>query len=67
MKEKIKQIAINAKNHVKDQKFAIACGIAVGAIALQQANKGAFYEFLESKGIDPVEYYRPEALADTNS
>ncbi len=50
--------------HVKRNKVAYICGsVAVLAIALQiQANSRAFTQFLEEKGIDPLEYYNPEAL-----
>jgi hypothetical protein len=55
------------KNHVDDNKVAYAMGaVAIAAIALQQANRVAFYKFLASKGIDPEEYYCPEAYEEKN-
>ena len=55
------------KSHVADNKAAYVMGVvAVAAIALQQRNRVAFNEFLDSKGIDPEEYYCPEAYAEKN-
>lgn len=59
--DNIKVKAVRVKNHVKRNKVAYALGtVAALAIALQQSNRVAFYKFLESKGIDPMEYYFPE-------
>lgn len=66
--DKIKTYARATKNFVVTHKAAIAMGaVAVGAIALQQHNRVEFYEFLESKGIDPVEFYAPEFYEETQS
>jgi hypothetical protein len=55
------------KNHVVTNGVAYAMGaVAVSAIALQQFNRVGFNEFLASKGIDPEEYYCPEAYAEKN-
>lgn len=62
---KAKSALVKTKNHVKKNKVAYVLGaVAVVAIALQQSNNKAFYEFLESKGIDPSEYYCPEFYAE---
>jgi hypothetical protein len=68
MKDKIKVIPHRIKNHYEHNKFGYAMGaLAVAAIALQQANGRAFYAFLESKGIDPEEFYNPESWVEKNS
>lgn len=62
---KIKAIPSKIKNHLSRHKFAYAFGaIALGAVALQQRNNKSWAEFLESKGIDPNEFFNPEALAE---
>jgi hypothetical protein len=64
----IKDKAIKVKNHVVRNKVTYAVGaVAVAAIALQQSNKNAFYKFLETKGIDPQEYYYPEGFAEKSA
>lgn len=61
MKNAIKKSAIATKNHVSRNKFAYsALTVAALAIWLQQHNVREFYKFLESRGIDPMEYYCPE-------
>ena len=61
MYETVKIKAVTIKNHVKRNKAAYAMGVvATAAVALQQRNLKLFYEFLETKGIDPREYYFPE-------
>ena len=68
MKDRIKSALVTVKNHVKDNKFGYAmAGVALGAIALQQSNRRAFDQFLETKGIDPIEYYNPEYFVEMNS
>ena len=68
MKENLKLIPTRIKNHVGRNKVAYAMGsLAAAAIALQQSNTKAFYRFLESKGIDPEEYYYPEGYAEKNA
>ena len=65
MKNKIKANARKIKNHVGRNKVAYATTtIAIGAIWLQQSNVKAFYAFLESRGIDPMEYYSPEQFEE---
>lgn len=64
----IKSVALKAKNNVTTHKAAyIAGAIAIAAIVLQQHNLKVFYEFLEEKGIDPMEYYCPEYFAELNA
>lgn len=66
--DNIKVIALKAKNHVASHKAAYVAGtVAVAAIVLQQRNLKDFYKFLEEKGIDPMEYYCPEAFAELNA
>ena len=61
VKNTVVKTASSIKNHVKRNRVAYGMGVvAVAAVALQQANKNAFYQFLEEKGIDPMEYYAPE-------
>lgn len=60
-----KQIALKIKNNVATHKAAyVASAVAVTAIALQQRNRRDFNKFLTSKGIDPEEYYCPEAYEE---
>jgi hypothetical protein len=60
---KVKEVAIKVKNHVKRNKVAYALGgVAAAAIALQQSNRKAFVEFLKEKGINPDEYFAPDYL-----
>lgn len=61
----IKARAIATKNHLKSHKAAYAAStVALAAIMLQQKNLKDFYAFLEEKGIDPMEFTCPEALAE---
>jgi len=61
----LKQTPKKVKNHLAANKAAYAAGaVAILAIALQQSNRKAFYAFLEEKGIDPEEYYCPEAYEE---
>jgi hypothetical protein len=65
MKNTIVKTAKSVKKHVEENKFAyVASAVAVAAIALQQSNRVTFYKFLEEKGIDPEEYYCPEAYEE---
>lgn len=67
MKTRVKTALADTKNYVKTHKGAICLGVvATAAIALQQMNLKDFYKFLEAKGIDPMEYYAPEAYAELN-
>lgn len=65
MFNKIKTGATSVKDHVKTHKAAYAASVvALAAIALQQKNLKDFHAFLEEKGIDPLEFTCPEALAE---
>jgi len=67
MKNRIIIAAVRTKNHVRRNKVAYAASaVAIAAIALQQSNTKAFYEFLESEGIDPMKYYCQEAYEELN-
>jgi len=58
---KIKEVAINTKNHLKRNTVSYALGaLAISAIALQQKNAKSFYTFLESEGIDVMKYLNDE-------
>lgn len=60
-----KQTLKKIKNHVTANKVTyVASTVAIAAIALQQKNRKDFNEFLTSKGIDPEEYYCPEAYEE---
>lgn len=68
MNSNIKAVTTRVKNHVKRNKVAYAAStIAVLAVWLQQTNAKAFTDFLESKGINPDEFFCPEALEEMNS
>lgn len=61
MKKNLKSIAIKAKNHVKNHKFAyLMTAVATAAVVGNQRNIKGFTSFLEEKGIDPTEYFCPE-------
>lgn len=56
------------KNHLNRHKVAYVAGaIAITAIALQQKNLKDFTSFLTEKGIDPAEYFTPDAFAELNA
>lgn len=56
------------KNHISRNKPAYAATtVAILAIMLQQRNAHDFYEFLSSKGIDPMEFYCPEYYEELNA
>lgn len=60
---KIKVVAVKVKNHVGRHKAAYAfSGLAITAVVLQKTQAKAFEGFLIEKGIDPMEFYLPEAL-----
>jgi hypothetical protein len=64
----VKTVALKTKNHLNRHKVAYAAGaVAIAAIALQQHNLKEFTKFLVEKGIDPAEYFNPEALAELNA
>lgn len=67
MKTNIVKVVRSTKNHVARHKLAYALGgVAIAAIALQQKNVKDFYAFLESRDIDPMEFYCPEYFAELN-
>lgn len=60
-----KQTLKRIRNNVASHKAAyVASAVAVTAIALQQRNRKQFDKFLTSKGIDPEEFYCPEAYEE---
>lgn len=62
-----KTVASKVGNHLNRHKFTYAAGaVAIAAIAIQQENLKLFKSFLIEKGIDPVEYFNPESLAELN-
>jgi hypothetical protein len=68
IKNRIKSGAIKVKNHVVRHKCAYAFGgLAITAIALQKQQAKQFEGFLAEKGIDPMEFYLPEAFAELQS
>jgi hypothetical protein len=65
--DKTKKTLKRIKTNVATHRAAYVMGaVAVTAIALQQSNRKAFDKFMISKGIDPEEYYCPEAYAEKN-
>ena len=55
------------RNHLKRNWKTYTVGVvAVSAIALQQANRRAFYAFLTEEGIDPMKFYCPEFYEELN-
>lgn len=68
IKTTINNTARKVGSHLNRNKVAYAAGaVAIAAIALQQRNNNAFSGFLVDKGIDPMEFYCPEALAELAS
>jgi len=67
MKDRLKKSLRSTKDYVESHKLAVAATVvAITAIALQQANRKAFYKFLEDEGIDPMKYYCPEYYDELN-
>lgn len=67
LKNKTQAVVRKIKTHVKDNKFGYyMTAVAIGAVALQQANVKSFERFLIEKNIDPLEYYNPEMLEEMN-
>ena len=65
---KIKNIARKTYDHYDRNRVSYALGaVAIAAIVLQQRNLKAFYAFLGERGIDPMEFYCPEAYAELNN
>ena len=61
----IRRTARRFKNHLNTHQTEYLFGvIAVAAIYLQQTSRIEMYKFLESKGIDPMEFYCPEAYEE---
>jgi hypothetical protein len=61
MKNAIVRTARRLKNHVRAHKGFYGMGaVATAAVLLQQKNLNDTYAFLESKDIDPMEFYFPE-------
>lgn len=68
VKNKIKATAVRVRDHIGRNKVAyIAGGVAIGALTQLQINRKAFEAFLAAKGIDPMEFYLPEAFAELQS
>lgn len=67
MLNSVKSTPTKIKNHVKRNRVSYALGGAlIGVVALQQKNVRDFYKFLAEKGIDPTEFFCPEALEELN-
>lgn len=65
MKIQVANTLRKIKDHLKRNEVTyVVGGIAVCAIILQQRNLHSFYKFLNEKGIDPMEYYCPEAFEE---
>lgn len=63
--KKIIAVPFRIKNHVARHKVAYTAGsVALAAAALQARNNATFSAFLEEKGIDPMEFYCPEAYLE---
>lgn len=57
---KIKSVAVKAKDHVVRHRCAYAfAGLGITAVVLQKQQAKAFEGFLVEKGIDPMEFYAP--------
>lgn len=58
----IKKIANSTVDHVAKHKVAYAVtATALVAFSLHRSVVKGWYEFMEEKGINPMEYYCPEA------
>lgn len=67
MKLRAQVFVKNVKDNLKENKFAYIMGaVAIGAVALQQANVKAFTKFMIEKNIDPNEYFCPELVEEMN-
>lgn len=66
-KNQIKSVPSNVKNHVHRNrgKYAFAAG-AITVFALHRTAVKQWDQFLAEKGIDPLEFYCPEELAEMN-
>lgn len=63
--EKTREALRKIRNHVAANKAAyVMTAVAITATALQQRARIEHDKFLISKGIDPLEYYCPEAYAE---
>lgn len=61
MKNRIKQTAVSARNHIHRHrgKYAAAATL-IAMLELQQISNRQWVSFLEEKGIDPDEFFCPE-------
>jgi hypothetical protein len=67
MKNKIKSIANKTIGHLERQKWAyLWASFAVAGVALNRRNLKDFEKFLASKGIDKMEYYMSDLMAEMN-
>lgn len=68
MLSSVKKKAVSVKNHVRRNqvKYAIA-GTAMVFMYIQYKASEQWSEFLEEKGIDPMEFFNPEYFAELNS
>lgn len=67
MMENMKAKALRFKNHVVRQRYAYGYAALAGlAVATVVRNQKAFNEFLNEKGIDPVEFFAPEYFEEMN-
>lgn len=61
MKEKI----LNLKNHIHDRRGRYAsAGTAIAFLLIMNRTGNEITEFLIEKGIDPQEYFNPEAYLE---
>jgi hypothetical protein len=67
LKNKVKVTAVRVKNHVARHKVSyVLGGVAIGAFTQLKLNNKAFDQFLMEKGIDPNEFWMPEAYPELN-
>lgn len=67
IKTTIKNAALKTKDHVKRNRGTyVASATTVASVALYRSAVKQFYTFLESKDIDPMEFYCPEAYEELN-
>jgi hypothetical protein len=68
MKNKIKKFTNSALDHFERQKFAYLFGaIAVAMVAINRHSTKEFEAFLAEKGIDKMEYYMSDLMAEMNT
>ena len=67
IKTTIKNAALKTKDHVKRNRGTyVASSVAIAVAALHRSSVKEFYAFLESRDIDPMEFYFPEAYEELN-